>query len=169
MGGVEGRGVVVEENWPLGDSVRRDYEPCSWWVRSRFGQSLNRNRYPLGINRSELEKGEVEEDCLRVRAKEGVNFGRDDGRVVRVRVWRARHGGGWYGCPRYHPRVGVLLLVLVVVDNVGSLITVVQRSPAGMGVISGNGQAGCVQEGGRHPRVPGRTPGAVWGSPRVII
>jgi len=34
--GAEGRSVVVEENRPLGDIVRRDYEPCSWRVRSRL-------------------------------------------------------------------------------------------------------------------------------------
>jgi len=60
-----------------------------------------------------------------------------------------------YWCTRYHPRVGVRLLVLVVVDNIGSLIPVVQRSPARMGVVSWDGQGGRVQEGSRHPRVPG--------------
>jgi len=111
-----------------------------------------------------------------------VDFGRDEGRVLGVCVWMARYMQ--CGSPRYHPRVLVSLLVLVVVGNVGSLISAVQRSPAGMGVVSRDGQAGGVgkkgalewggrhgrvQEGSRHPRVPGRTPGAAWGSPRILI
>ena len=28
--------MVVEENQPLGDIVRRDYKPCSWRVRSQL-------------------------------------------------------------------------------------------------------------------------------------
>jgi len=143
----EGCGVVVEENRPFGNPVRRDYEPRSWWVRSRFSEGLSRNRYPVGIYRSELEEREVEEDCLGVRAEEGVKSGRDDGMVMNRGVWK-------FGCPRYHPRVGGRLLALVIVDNIGSLVPVVQRSPAGMCVIGWNGQVGCVQEGGSHPRVP---------------
>ena len=183
MGGAEGRGVVVEENWPLGEFVIRDYEPGSWWVRSRFGEGLNRNRDSPGIYRSELEEGEVEEDCFGVGAKEGVEFGGDVRRILSICVWRARYGGGRWGRARYHPRVWACLLVLVVVEKVGAL-TAVQRSPAGMGVVSWNGQAGGIrnegaldgsgghggaQEGGRHPRVPGRTSGAAWGGPRIII
>ena len=159
MGGAESRGVVVEENWPLGDPLGCDYEPCSWRVRSRFGESLDRNGYPLGIYRAKLEEREIEEDCLGIRAEEGVDLGRDDGRVVVVCVWRAGYGVGWCGRPRYHPRVGVWLLVVVVVDNVGSLISVVQRSPAGKGVVDRNAQAGraqggCAQIRCRHPCVP---------------
>jgi len=162
--------MVVEENRPLGDMVRRDYEPCSWRVRSRFSESLERNRFPLGIYRSKLEQRKVEEDCMRVGPKEGVYFGGDDGRVMCVCVWRTRCGGGWDGCPRYHPRVGVGLLVLVVVDDIGSLISIIQRSPARKGIISRDGQSGRVQEGSRHPRVPGRTSGTgVWGGPGIFI
>jgi len=95
MGSTEGHGVVVEENWPLGELVVCDYEPCSWWVRSRFGESLDRNRDSPGIYWSEFEEREVEEDCLGVGAKEGMKLRRDEGRVLSVCVWRARYGGGW--------------------------------------------------------------------------
>jgi len=163
--------MVVEENRPLGDLVRRDYEPGSWWVRSRLCKSLNRNRFPLGICRSELEEREIKVDRMGVGSKEGVKFGWDDGRVLGgVWVGMARCGGRWYGRPWDHPRVGVRLLALVVVENVGSLISIVQRSPARVGVISRNGQRRRAQEGSRHPRMPGRTSGtSVWGIPRIFI
>jgi len=41
MGGTVGSGVVVKENWPFGDLVVGDYEPCSRWVRSWFGEGLD--------------------------------------------------------------------------------------------------------------------------------
>ena len=66
--------MVIEENWPLGDLVCADYEPGSWRVRSRFGESVSRNRFPPGIYRSKLEKRKVEEDRLGVRSKERVDF-----------------------------------------------------------------------------------------------
>lgn len=139
-------------------------------MRSWFGESLNRNRLPPGIQRSELEERKVEVDCVGVVAKERVEFRGDEGRVLGVSVWSARYGGRWYGCPRYHPRVGVWLLVLVVVDNVGSLISIIQRSPAREGVVGRNSQSGRAQEGGRHPRVPGRTSGArARGRPGIVI
>lgn len=89
MGSTEGRSVVVEENRPLGDVFFRDYEPSSWRVRSRFGESLKRNRFPLGIYRSELEQRKVEVDRIGVRSKKRVEFGGDDGRVAGVLVWMA--------------------------------------------------------------------------------
>jgi len=84
MGSTEGRGVVVEENWPLGDLVRVDYEPCSWRVRSRFGESLNRDRFPPGIYRSKLEERKVEVDRMGVGSKEGVDFRGDDRRMMGI-------------------------------------------------------------------------------------
>ena len=162
--------MVVEENWPSRDLVRGDYEPSSWWVRSRLGESLKRNKVPLGIYRSKFEARKVEVDRTGVGSKERVEFGGNDWIVLAVWVPRCRNGVGRYWRSRYHPRVGVRLLALVIVDNIGSLITVVKRPPAGMGVISWNGQRGCVQEGSGHPRVPGRASGtSAWGIPRIII
>lgn len=66
--------MVVEENWPLGDLFCADYEPGSWWVRSRFGESIGRNWLSQGIYRPKLEKRKVEEDRVGVGAKEGVDF-----------------------------------------------------------------------------------------------
>jgi hypothetical protein len=86
VGSTEGRSVVVEENRPLGEMFFRDYEPSSWRVRSRFGESLRRNRFPLGIYWSELEKRKVEVDRIGVWPKEWVEFGGDDGRVAGVLI-----------------------------------------------------------------------------------
>ena len=77
MGITEGRSMVVKENWPLGDLVRCDYEPCSWRVRSRFGESLSRNGFPLGIYWSKLEKRKVKVDCAGVVSEKGVECGGD--------------------------------------------------------------------------------------------
>jgi len=169
MGITLGCNVVVQENWPSGDHVRGDYEPCSWRVRSRLGESLKRNRLPLGIYRSKLEERKVEIYRMGVGSKERVEFGGNDWRIT-IWVCRSKTGGRWYRRPWYHPRVGVRLLALVVGHNIRSLISVVERSPAAMGVISRNGQRGCAQEGSRHPRVPGRTSGtSARGSPRIFI
>ena len=136
--------MVVEENRPSRGQVRGGYEPSSWWVRSRLGESLKRNKVPLGIYRSKLEVRKVEVDPTGVGSKERVDFGGNDWIVLAIWVPRCRNGVGRYWCPRHHPRIRVRLLVVVVVDNVGSLVSVVHRSPAGMGVISWNDQRGCV-------------------------
>ena len=166
MGSTEGRSVVVKENRPLGDLFCRDYEPGGWWVRSRLGKSVSRNRFPPGICRSKLEERKVEEDCAGVGAKEGVEFGGDERRVLGICV-HTRYGGSWYGYPRYHPRVGVCLLVVV---DAGSPISIIQRSPARKGVTGRDSQSRRTQEGSRHPCVPGRTSDTrTRGSPRVFI
>ena len=160
--------MVVEENRPLGDLLCGDYEPCSWWVRSRFGQSMNRNRFSSGIYRPKLEKRKVEEDRTGVGSEERVEF-RGNYWVVGILVRRARNGGRYWR-PWHHPRVGVRLLALEVVVNIRSLISVVKRSPARMGGSRRDGQSGCTQEGSRHPRVPGRTSGtSARGGPRIFI
>lgn len=78
--------MVVEENRPLGDVFRGDYEPGSWWVRSRLGEDMDRNKIPLGIYRSKLEVRKVKVDRVGVGPKERVEFGWNDHRVLAIWV-----------------------------------------------------------------------------------
>ena len=131
MGSTEGRSVVVQENGPLGDHIRGDYEPCGWRVRSRLGESLARNRYPLGIYRSKFEERKVEVDRMDVGSKERVQLGGNDWRVGAIRVCRKKTWDRWCWRPWYHPRGG---------GRITSVAgTCAKRSPAGMGVISWDG------------------------------
>lgn len=84
MGGVQGRSVVVEEDRPLGDPIRLDHEPRSRRVRSWFGENIERNRPPAGIQWPKLEMREIELDRARVWAKKGMDFGGDDWRIAGV-------------------------------------------------------------------------------------